>query len=88
MNDRSNYLRITYSKQENDLTVEILNTRVTFAQDDVLINGNIRHTLPYQTEDAIIRRASTAFLEVRGQSVFLDDEIADRQSFNMDVYSL
>ena len=66
-NDQSNYLRITYTTQGNELTIQILNTKVVLRQDDVLINGNIRHTLPYQTEDTIIRRASTVFVEVRGK---------------------
>lgn len=61
-------LRVTYSNEDSELTVEIQQTKVTFRGDDVLINGNLRHTLPFQTEDAIVRRASTVFVEVRGQS--------------------
>ena len=69
VNDQSNDLRIIYSNENNELSVDILRTKVTFRQNDVLINGNIRHTLPYQIDDVIIRRASTVFFEVRGQSI-------------------
>lgn len=72
VNDRSNSLRIIYSNEDQELTVEISQTKVTFRHDEVLINGNIRHTLPFQTEDAIIRRASTVFVEVRGQTIHED----------------
>jgi hypothetical protein len=67
MNDQSNYLRITYRHQGNELSIQILNTKVVLQQNDVLINGNIRHSLPYQIDNVIIRRASTVFIEVRGK---------------------
>ncbi len=66
-NDQSNYLRITYTNPGKELNIQILNTKIIFRQNDVLINGNIRHTLPYQIDNVIIRRASTVFIEVRGE---------------------
>lgn len=44
---------------------------MVFRQNDVFINGKRRHTLPYQTDDAIIRRASTVFTEVRGKYIYI-----------------
>jgi hypothetical protein len=67
MNDQSNYLRITYTHQGNELNIQILNTKIILRQNDVLINGNIRHSLPYQIDNVIIRHASTVFIEVRGE---------------------
>jgi hypothetical protein len=67
MKDQSNYLRVTYTNQRNELNIQILNTKIVFRQNDVLINGNIRHTLPYQIDNVIIRHASTVFMEVRGK---------------------
>ncbi|CAF0885223.1 unnamed protein product [Rotaria sp. Silwood1] len=64
-NNQSNYLRIIYTTQGNELSIQIFETKVVFRQDSILINGKIRHTLPYQTDDVIIRRASTVFIEVR-----------------------
>ncbi|CAM4908393.1 unnamed protein product [Rotaria socialis] len=64
-NDQSGYLRITYTNEQNELNIQILNTKVVFRQNNVLINGKVRHVLPYETNDVIIRRASTVFLEVR-----------------------
>ncbi|CAF0896589.1 unnamed protein product [Rotaria sordida] len=64
-NDQSNYLRITYTNEGNELNIQILDSKVVFHQDSILINGKVRHTLPYQTDDVIIRRASTVFIEVR-----------------------
>jgi hypothetical protein len=60
-------LRITYTNEGNELNIQILNTKIVFRQNDVLLNGHIRHSLPYQTDNVIIRRASTVFLEVRGK---------------------
>ncbi|CAF2077019.1 unnamed protein product [Rotaria magnacalcarata] len=64
-NDQSGYLRITYTNEQNELNIQVLNTRVVFRQNNVLINGKFRHVLPYETDDVIVRRASTVFLEVR-----------------------
>lgn len=66
-NDESNDLRITYAHQRNELNIRLSNTIILVRQNDVLVNGNIRHSLPYQTGRVIIRRASTVFLEVRGE---------------------
>lgn len=65
--DESNYLRITYAHQRNELNIRISDTRIIVQQNDVIVNGNIRHGLPYQTGRVIIRRASTVFLEIRGE---------------------
>lgn len=62
---------MTYTHQGNELSIQILNTKVILRENDVLINGNIRHTLPYQIDNIIIRRASTVFIEVRGEFKFL-----------------
>ncbi|CAF2410661.1 unnamed protein product [Rotaria sp. Silwood2] len=64
-NDQSNDLRITYTNEGNELNIQVLDTKVVFRQNSVIINGKIRHTLPYQTDDVIIRYASTVFIEVR-----------------------
>jgi hypothetical protein len=86
-NDRSNYLRITYSDEGNELGIQILNIKVVFRQNDVLINGHIRHTLPYQIDDVIIRRASTVFTEVRSKFKLLINIKNFYYSFLSDIQS-
>lgn len=72
-NDQSNSLRVTYRQPTNELTIEIVQTKIILRENQILINGNIRHSLPYQLDNVIIRHASTVLIEVRGRFNILID---------------